>query len=120
MRVLIIDDNYDLAWCLAQLVRSCGCDAMFAVNPTEGLKLACDFQPEVIFLDIAMPGEDGYALAPRLRTECGLSSVRIIAMSGYQDSPVNREAASIDEHALKPVHLEDLKRLLGSKQTCGA
>jgi CheY-like chemotaxis protein len=67
-----------------------------------------------------MPGEDGYTLAPRLRSECGLVSARIIAMSGYQDSPTDRHTAGIDEHTLKPIHREDLQRLLGSKQMCGA
>jgi CheY-like chemotaxis protein len=118
MRVLIIDDNYDFAWCLAQLVKSCGWEASFAITPADGLKLACDFRPEVIFLDLAMPGEDGYMLAPRLRAECGCENARIIAMSGYQDSPQQREAAGIDEHTLKPVPVEALRQLLDQKTLC--
>lgn len=111
MRVLVIDDNYDFAWCLTELVKSCGHDACFGVTPEVGIRLAMEFRPDLIFLDLAMPGEDGYTLAPRLR-QCELPNVRIIAVSGYQDSVLEREAAGIDEHTVKPISLRLLKQLL--------
>jgi len=111
MRVLVIDDNRDVAWCLAQLIKSCGHETAIAVTPADGLRLAHERRPDLIFLDLAMPGEDGYALATRLR-DCELPGVRIIAVSGYQDSVQARELAGIDQHFVKPVSLEMLKQLL--------
>jgi two-component system response regulator ArlR len=67
MRVLVIDDNRDVAWCLAQLIKSCGHETAIAVTPADGLKLAQECRPDLIFLDLAMPGEDGYSLASNLR-----------------------------------------------------
>ena len=111
MRILVIDDNSDVAWCFAQLIKQCGHEVSVAVTPAEGLRLALENRPEVVFLDLAMPGEDGYTLASRLR-HGGLPDVRIIAVSGYQDSVRERELAGIDQHVVKPVSLETLKRLL--------
>jgi two-component system CheB/CheR fusion protein len=111
MRVLVIDDNRDVAWCLAQLIKSCGHETAIAVTPADGLSLAQERRPDLIFLDLAMPGEDGYRLALRLR-ECDLPEVRIIAVSGFQDSAQQRESAGIEQHVLKPISLDTLKRLL--------
>jgi len=111
MRVLVIDDNRDVAWCLAQLIKSCGHETAIAVTPADGLRLAHERRPDLIFLDLAMPGEDGYSLASHLR-HSGLRDVRIIAVSGYQDSVQARELAGIDQHFVKPVSLEMLKQLL--------
>jgi CheY-like chemotaxis protein len=111
MRVLVIDDNRDVAWCLAQLIKSCGHETAIAVTPADGLRLAQERRPDLIFLDLAMPGEDGYSLASHLR-HSGLASVRIVAVSGYQDSVPRRESAGIDQHLVKPVSLDTLKQLL--------
>jgi CheY-like chemotaxis protein len=111
MRVLVIDDNRDVAWCLAQLIKSCGHETAVAATPADGLKLAQERRPDLIFLDLAMPGEDGYTLASHLRHN-GLPDVRIIAVSGYQDSAQKRESAGIDQHVVKPVSLAQLKQLL--------
>jgi CheY-like chemotaxis protein len=111
MRVLVIDDNRDVAWCLAQLIKSCGHETAIAVTPADGLRLAHERRPDLIFLDLAMPGEDGYSLASHLR-HGGLANVRIIAVSGYQDSAGQRESAGIDQHLVKPVSLDTLKQLL--------
>jgi CheY-like chemotaxis protein len=111
MRVLVIDDNRDVAWCLAQLIKSCGHETAIAVTPADGLRLAQERRPDMIFLDLAMPGEDGYTLASLLRDN-GLANVRIIAVSGYQDSVQLRESAGIDQHLVKPVSLVVLKQLL--------
>jgi CheY-like chemotaxis protein len=111
MRVLVIDDNRDVAWCLAQLIKSCGHETDIAVTPADGLRLAHERRPELVFLDLAMPGEDGYTLASRLR-HCDLPDVRIIAVSGYQDSAQQRESAGIDQHVIKPISLAVLKQIL--------
>jgi CheY-like chemotaxis protein len=111
MRVLVIDDNRDVGWCLAQLIKSCGHETSIASTPSDGLKLAKEQRPDVIFLDLAMPGEDGYALASHLR-DSGLSEVRIVAVSGYQDSAQQRESAGIDQHLVKPVSLDTLRQVL--------
>jgi two-component system CheB/CheR fusion protein len=111
MRVLVIDDNRDVAWCLAQLIKSCGHETAVAVTPADGLRQALEHRPDLIFLDLAMPDEDGYTLASQLR-ESGLANVRIIAVSGYQDSACKRNSSGIDQHIVKPISLSLLKQLL--------
>ena len=111
MRILVVDDNFDVAWCFAQLIKKFGHEASIAVTPAEGLRLAQEHRPDIIFLDLAMPGEDGYTLASRLR-HCDLPDLRIIAVSGYQESVRERESAGIDQHLVKPVSLEMLRQLL--------
>ncbi len=109
MRVLIVDDNIDTAFLLAELVKLCGHEAETAMTSEEAVAKGQEFEPELVFLDIGMPGCNGYRLAPRLRGEAGLANARIIAYSGYKDDPDLRLSAGIDAHLLKPVSLERLK-----------
>jgi two-component system, chemotaxis family, CheB/CheR fusion protein len=109
MRVLIVDDNIDTAFLLAELVKLCGHEAETAMTSEEALTKGKQFDPELVFLDIGMPGCNGYRLAPKLRGEAGLTDARIVAYSGYKDDPDLRLTAGIDAHLLKPVSLERLK-----------
>ena len=112
MRVLIVDDNVDIAFLLSELVKRCGHEAQLALSSEEALAKGKRFNPELVFLDIGLPGCNGYRLAPKLRAEAGLVSSRIVAYSGYRDDPDLRVAAGIDGHLLKPVSLEELKEFL--------
>jgi two-component system, chemotaxis family, CheB/CheR fusion protein len=108
MRVLVVDDNRDTAFLVSELVRLCGHEAKMATGSDEALQIAATFQPELVFLDIALPHCNGYQLAPRLRNEAGLNGAIFVAYSGYKDDPAARIAAGIDAHLLKPVSLEQL------------
>jgi CheY-like chemotaxis protein len=112
MRVLVVDDNIDTAFLLSELIKSCGHESQMALSSDEALAKGKKFGPELVFLDIGLPGCDGYRLAPKLRGEAGLTSARIVACSGYKDDPDRRLTAAIDAHLLKPVSLKQLKGFL--------
>jgi two-component system CheB/CheR fusion protein len=81
----------------------------------EALEAARDYRPEVAFLDIGMPGLDGYEVARRLRQEPGLEKVALVALTGWgqeQDRRRSREAG-FDRHFIKPVEPGVLHQFLG-------
>src|SRR5688572_13461227 len=98
MKVLLIDDCADSAYLLAELLAKCGYESQWAYDGRTGLQIATEWKPDAIFVDIAMPGESGYSIAIRLRTEAGLEKALIVALSGYVDDKARRESARIDAH----------------------
>jgi CheY-like chemotaxis protein len=115
-RILIVDDNPDAAEMLAEVLRVRGYETRIAHDGPEALRVATAFKPEAAFLDIGLPVMDGYELASRLRELPGLSTVRLIAVTGYgQESDRRRtEAAGFEHHMVKPVDLEVLENLVNS------
>jgi signal transduction histidine kinase len=114
-RVLIVDDNADAAITLAWLLSQHGYKVEVAYDGEGGLKAANDFKPDILLLDIGLPGIDGYELATRLRSE-GFATARMIAVSGYaHESDMERSrAAGFNEHLAKPVDIDLLVKLLGA------
>ena len=113
LRILVVDDNRDAAESLAKLLRMGGHTVIVAHDGGRGLELAVAERPSIVFLDIGLPGMDGYEVCRRAR-ERGLSDARIIAMSGYGQARDRQrsEAAGFDSHSVKPVELGELMRLL--------
>jgi len=112
-RILLVDDNTDTANLLVRLLTRRGHLVCTAHDGLAGLQAAHDFQPDIVLLDIGLPGLDGYALARRLRVE-GFAHTLLIAISGYaqeSDRTLAREAG-FDHHFSKPVDFEDLLALL--------
>ena len=116
-RVLIVDDNADAAQMLAMLVRTMGGDARTATNGASGIRLARRFAPDLILLDIGMPGIDGYETCRRLRREPFGPSVSIVALTGWgQEQDKQRAAeAGFDLHLTKPADPALLERLLAGE-----
>jgi signal transduction histidine kinase len=114
-RVLVVDDNVDAADSLAILLRLDGHHVALAYDGPQAIELAQAERPNVILLDIGLPGMDGYEVCRRLR-ESGFDGARVIAMTGYgQDKDRQRAIeAGFDEHTVKPVALAALKRLLAA------
>jgi CheY-like chemotaxis protein len=113
LRVLIVDDNVDMARGLARLVKLLGHDVQIAHDGLTGLETARSFRPDVVVLDIGLPGLDGYQVARQLRTEgCG-KDVRIIAVTGYGHDGDRTRAleAGFDEHLVKPIEFRALVTL---------
>lgn len=104
-RVLLIDDNIDAAESLAQLLALSGHDARIAADGLRGIALAEDFQPEVVFCDLGLPGMSGYEVAKALRSKPYGRDIVLAALTGY-GQPGDRERtaqAGFDAHLVKPV-----------------
>lgn len=117
-RLLVVDDNHDAADSLAMLLRLQGHEVVVAHDGYVALKVASESRPEMAFLDIGMPGMDGYELARRLRQQPGLDDVRLAAMTGWgqeEDRRRSREAG-FDHHLVKPADPIVLQELLATLQ----
>jgi len=114
LRILVVDDYADTAQTLAIWLRLEGHDARFAESGGRALKLAEEFLPQVVLLDIGLPDVDGYEVARRLRQSPGGASAILVAMTGYgqaRDLRLSAEAG-FDHHLLKPVDSGGLSDLL--------
>jgi PAS domain S-box-containing protein len=111
-RVLIVDDNLDAAATLNELMRSLGHATRVAHDGTQALRMADEFQPEVVLLDIGLPGMNGYEVARRLRQ--GGRAMKIVAVTGWgTDADRSRSAeAGFDLHLIKPVDETVLQHLV--------
>ena len=116
-RVLVVDDNIDAAEMLAALLGSLGAAVAVASSGMQALRVAADYLPDVIVLDIGMPGIDGYEVARRLRATPRHASTRIIALTGWgQDEDMRRSReAGIDYHLVKPPDLAALRNLIADE-----
>ncbi|HKQ26197.1 MAG TPA: MASE1 domain-containing protein [Burkholderiales bacterium] len=115
-RILVVDDHRDSADSLSTLLSVMGHDVRTAYDGHEAIKLAAQYRPEVVLLDIGLPGKSGYDVARELRTAHDRSQLALIAVSGYgQDEDRRRgREAGFDHHLVKPVHPEELAALIAS------
>lgn len=117
-RVLVVDDNVDAAESLALMLEVFGHEARPAFDGPEALAVARGFRPEVVFLDIGLPGMDGYEVARRFRAEPELAGAVLVALTGWgsAEDKLRSERAGFDHHLTKPADAEDLKRVLASQR----
>jgi signal transduction histidine kinase len=114
-RVLVVDDNQDAADSLFMLMKLQGFDVRVAYDGTAAIDMAVCDRPEVVLLDIGLPGLDGYEVCRRMRQR-GLTDTRIIAMTGYgqdRDRQLSKEAG-FDMHTVKPVKIDELLRMIAN------
>lgn len=119
LRVLVVDDNIDIAEALASLLEMEGCEARTALTGEEGVRQAQAFQPRLIFLDIGLPGMNGYEVARQIRAAPAGPGMTLVALTGYslqQDRQKTHEAG-FDLHLLKPANLEQIREILRQVQT---
>jgi CheY-like chemotaxis protein len=121
-RILVVDDNPDTAKLLSMALRRDGHHIELAFGGLEAVEAAGRFRPEVVLLDLAMPGMDGFEAARRLRFLPGLSRVRLVALTGHSD-PMSRAAATaagFDHYLVKPPALSDLFAVLTDRTAAAA
>jgi signal transduction histidine kinase/ActR/RegA family two-component response regulator len=113
-RLLFVDDNVDAVETLAEAFRLEGHEVRVANDGPQALREVLDYVPEVIVLDIGLPGMSGYELAGLLRKDPRLARTVLIALTGFgQESDRQRaRAAGFNEHLVKPVELEAIARLV--------
>jgi CheY-like chemotaxis protein len=104
-RVLVVDDNADAAESLAEWLALRGHHVQTARCAEEALAAAPQFRPEVVFLDIGLPGMSGYDLAPALRRDGGCAGSAFVALTGWGTDEDRRrsEEAGFVLHLIKPV-----------------
>ena len=114
LRVLVVDDQTDMADVMAVLVQMLGHDARAAYDGKSGLTAARQDRPDVIFVDIGMAGMSGYEFARLVRQDPVLASTHLVAVTGY-GRPEDRERAreaGFDRHLTKPVDESMLRMAL--------
>lgn len=113
-RVLVVDDNIDAAQSLAMLVEISGHETQVAYDGPSALKAALTWQPDVVLLDIGLPGLNGYEVAMRIRQESKRKDIVLVALTGYgQNSDRKRsQDAGFDHHLVKPADFDEVERIL--------
>ena len=113
-RVLVIDDNVDTARGLASLLKLLNYEVWTAYDGPTGLEAARGYRPEVVLLDIGLPGLDGYQVAEQLRREDFGKDVLLIAVTGYghEEDRQQARAAGFDHFVTKPVDYATLVALM--------
>jgi signal transduction histidine kinase/ActR/RegA family two-component response regulator len=113
LRILVVDDNRDTARSCALLLKAFGHEVETALDGVTALEMARDFKPHILFLDIGLPGMNGYDVARTLRDE-GFEQMMMVAISGY-GQPEDRKRsleAGFDQHLVKPVDQAALTSVL--------
>jgi PAS domain S-box-containing protein len=115
-RVLVVDDSPDAADSLALLLKLAGQDVRAVYEGPAALTQAETYRPDLVFLDIGMPGLDGYEVARRLRRLPNAGDMFLVALTGWgQDEDRRRsQEAGFDRHLIKPVEMKDLHELLAN------
>jgi CheY-like chemotaxis protein len=113
-RILVVDDNVDGAESLARVLQLGGHQTRIAHNGAEALDAALSFAPEVVLLDIGLPGMNGYEVAKRFREETALEAAVLVAVTGWGSEENKRQSkeAGFDFHLTKPVEVSSIESIL--------
>jgi PAS domain S-box-containing protein len=116
LRVLVVDDNEDAAESLQMLLTLLGNEVKAVFDGFAAEAVVSDFRPEVVLLDIGLPGRDGYEVARRLRVQPGGDAILLVAVTGWGQAEDRRKSASagFDAHVIKPVDPDAVAQLLAS------
>jgi PAS domain S-box-containing protein len=122
LRVLVVDDNVDAAESLAALLDMAGHATRIAHDGDQALAAAHEFRPEVVFLDIGMPGKDGYEVARALRGKAETRQAVLVALTGWgaTDDRARSRSAGFDHHLTKPAGMAAVEGLLSKMAGPGA
>jgi signal transduction histidine kinase len=118
LKVLVVDDNVDVAQTIGWMLETIGHDYRLVHDGRQALAAAMGYRPDVVLLDIGLPGMDGYAVCRAFRQNDLLKHTPIIAQTGWgqgRDKTLASEAG-FDHHLTKPVALDELERILASIQ----
>jgi PAS domain S-box-containing protein len=114
LRVLVVDDNHDAAEVLVMLLESMGLHVEAVNSGPAALATIPDYRPNVILMDIGMPGMDGNEVARRIREQPQFDDIKLIALTGWgqeKDRQLSHESG-FDYHLTKPVNFKVLKDLI--------
>jgi len=111
--VIVIDDNKDAADSLAELFRVLGYETLVAYNGLDGLGIFSATEAKFVFLDIAMPGMNGYEVVGRMRAQQNKGTI-FVAVTGFgqEDDKLRSREAGFDYHLTKPINLSEMREIL--------
>jgi CheY-like chemotaxis protein len=114
--ILVVDDNADATLAMCMLLRSLGHDVRSAADGLEALAVAETFRPDVILLDIGLPGLNGYGVARHIRQQAWGKEMSIVAVTGWGQLDDRRKSmdAGFNLHMVKPVDMSELMNVLAS------
>jgi signal transduction histidine kinase len=112
-RILVVDDNRDAADTLALSLEMLGHEVRTLYDPMRALELAQGYAPDLIFMDVGMPGMNGYDLASHLRRQAWSEDTLMVALTGWgQDEDRRRSrAAGFDHHLVKPAEFAEIEQM---------
>ena len=115
-RILVVDDNVDAAETMVMLLELSGHTARAAFDGPQALEIARSFLPEVVFLDIGLPGMDGYEVARRLLADPATAASRLIALTGWgTDSDIKKsKLTGFHAHLTKPIEPDAVDAMLAT------
>ncbi|MFI4970288.1 MAG: response regulator [Lysobacterales bacterium] len=115
-RVLIVDDNHDAADTLAMMIELMGHDTRCIYDPRASAEEVAAFAPDIVFLDLGMPGRSGYEVARELRAIPDNAQLTLVAVTGWGQPEDRRRSAEsgFDHHLVKPVDAAALRRICGA------
>jgi PAS domain S-box-containing protein len=115
-RVLVVDDNRDAAESLAMLLKTFGHEVRTAYDGQEGIRAARAFQPDLMLMDIGLPGLNGYDAARAIRAESWGRRLTLVALTGWGSEDDRRRSrdAGFDHHLVKPVEFDDVLQALAN------
>lgn len=113
-RILVVDDNRDAADSLAMLLEGYGHEVRTSYDGQEGVRAARTFRPDLVFMDIGLPGLNGYDAARAIRSEPWSDRVTLVALTGWGQDEDRRKSrdAGFDHHLVKPIDLGDVQQVL--------
>lgn len=113
-RILLVEDHPEVAQAQARLLRAIGYDVVIAADGYEALAMARSDDPDIILLDIGLPGLDGYEVAAVLKSDDETRSIRLIALTAYGTPDDLRRSRELgfEAHLVKPATLDQLQRVL--------
>jgi CheY-like chemotaxis protein len=109
-QILVVEDNEDNLTLIDYLLKAYGYTPLLARSGEEGLRIATELRPDLILLDIRMPGMDGYQVAAAIRSTSGLEHTWIVAVtaSAMVGDRERITAAGFDGYIQKPINPETL------------
>ncbi len=116
LRVLVVDDNEDAADSLATIIRLRGHSVTVSNDGVEAVRVAQEFKPQLVFLDIGMPGMTGYEVARTLRTMDVTRDAILVALTGWgsKEDRARANTAGFDHHLTKPAEIKVVQDLMSS------
>ena len=116
LRVLVVDDDSDQAMSLSMLLQNCGYDSHICLDAQNCMATVESVKPDVVLLDLGMPGKTGYEIADEIKRREDLRHIRLLALTGHGLllDRLQTQMRGFDQHLLKPVELDELQIILKS------